>query len=100
MATLTETVNSFNGRISAVEGAFDLTYNTELSDDIKAPNKIGGINAGTTVEDLKKLTLIDIVDLLVFPSIVPTLVQPQVYYSINNQVVEVGTSLNPSLNFY
>lgn len=100
MATLTETVNGFDDRISAVEGAFDLTYNTELSDNIKAPNKIGGINAGTTVEDLKKLTLIDIVDLLVFPSTVPTLNQPYVYYSINNQTIEVGTSLNPSLNFY
>lgn len=96
------TLEDINSRITNIENTFDgaLLYNTSLSDDIQAPNKIGGIAAGTKVSDLKGKSIIDIVDILVFPSIIPTLKQPRAYYSISNQTIEVGQSLNPELNFY
>lgn len=100
ISSLEEIVSGFDERITAVEATFDLTYNTELNDSVTAPSKIGGIAAGTKVGDLKEKTLIEIVDLLVFPSTVPQLRQPYAYYNINNQTIKVGTSLSPVLNFY
>lgn len=98
---LEETVSGFDDRITAVEATFDLTYQTELSDNITAPNKVGGINAGTKVSDLKEKSLIEIVDLLLFPATIPTLKQPSLSYNYSSpQLIKVGTSLTPSLSFY
>ena len=99
-SSLEETISKFDERITAVEADFDLRYNTKLDDNIVAPNKMGGINAGTTVGALKEKTLIEIVDLLVFPSVVPQIKLPYAYYNIGNQTIKVGDSLNPILNFY
>lgn len=98
---LSNTVNSFNERITNIESTFDgsLKYNSSLNDAITAPNKIGGITAGTTVGSLRNKSIIDIIDILVFPSTIPTLRRPYAYYNISDQVIKVGTSLNVILNF-
>ena len=101
LENLSNTVNSFNERITNIENTFDgsLKYNSSLNDAITAPNKIGGITAGTTVGSLRNKSIIDIIDILVFPSTIPTLRRPYAYYSISDKVIKVGTSLEPTLNF-
>lgn len=102
LESLNNTVGGFDERISNIEETFDgaLLYNTTLNDNIKAPNKVGGIEAGTKVSDLKGKSIIDIVDILVFPSVVPTLNEPYAYYSTSNQTIQVGDSITTTLNFY
>lgn len=101
LENLSNTVNSFNERITNIENTFDgsLKYNSSLNDAITAPNKIGGITAGTTVGSLRNKSIIDIIDILVFPSTIPTLRRPYAYYSISDKIIKVGTSLEPTLNF-
>lgn len=103
VGTLSESVQDISERITNIENTFDgsLKYNSSLNDAVTAPNKIGGINAGTTVGSLRDKSLIDIIDILVFPANVPTLRQPSLSYNYNSpQLIKVGTSLTPSLSFY
>lgn len=101
LENLTETVEGFDERITNIENTFDgaLKYNSSLDDAITAPSKIGGITAGTTVGSLRDKSIIDIIDIIVFPSTVPTLRRPYAYYSISDKIIKVGTSLEPTLNF-
>lgn len=75
-------------------------YNTELSDSVTAPVTVGGIKAGTTVGDLKGKTLIDIVDIMLFPTTVRDLVYPRLSYTPATSLIEVGTLFSkPTLTF-
>lgn len=75
-------------------------YTTDLSDDSSVPNKIGGIEAGTKVSDLKGKTFIEILDTLLFPTTVRNLIQPTLTYSYIQNLVKVGSSVqHPILTF-
>lgn len=75
-------------------------YTTDLSDDSSVPNKIGGIEAGTKVSDLKGKTFTEILDTLLFPTTVRNLIQPTLTYSYIQNLVKVGSSvLKPTLTF-
>lgn len=76
------------------------SYQTTLSDDTAAPNSVGGIAQGTTVAELKDKTLSQIIDTLLFPTIVRDLIYPQLYYSTSYQLLEVGSNISyPDLIF-
>jgi hypothetical protein len=47
--------------------------------------------SGTTVESLKNKTFGEILDTLIFPTVVRDLVYPQCYYSGLTSLVEVGS---------
>lgn len=71
------------------------TYQTELPNDTAST-----IIPGTTVEKLKGKQFNEIIDTLLFPTVVRDLVYPQLYYSFSYQIVEVGsTLLTPTLTF-
>lgn len=71
------------------------TYQTELPDDTTST-----VIEGTTVEKLKGKPFNEIIDTLLFPTVVRDLVYPQLYYSFTSQIVEVGTALlTPTLTF-
>lgn len=71
------------------------TYQTELPD-----NTTSTVIQGTTVEKLKGKLFNEIIDALLFPTVVRDLVYPQLYYSFTSQIVEVGsTLLTPTLTF-
>ena len=72
-------------------------YNTTLADNVAAPVTVGGIAAGTTVGDLKGKTLIDIVDIMLFPTTVRDLVYPRLSYSPSSSLIEVGTAFSKPL---
>lgn len=66
----------------------NLTYQTELPDDTTST-----VVEGTTVESLKGKPFNEIIDVLLFPTVVRDLVYPELYYSFTSQIVEVGTPI-------
>ncbi len=64
------------------------TYQTELPDDTSST-----VLEGTTVESLKGKPFNEIIDVLLFPTVVRDLVQPELSYNFTSQIVEVGTPL-------
>ena len=95
---LSENIQKNSEAIEEVSEAF--TYQTSLSDDTTAPSTVGGVQQGTTVSALRGKTLIEIIDTVLFPTLVRDLIYPQVYYSINYELVEVGSTIQrPELYF-
>lgn len=75
-------------------------YNTELAETITAPTTVGGIKSGTTVGELKGKTLIDIIDIMLFPTTVRELVYPKLSYTPSYSLIEVGAAFSrPLLSF-
>lgn len=75
-------------------------YNTMLDDKISAPTTVGGITAGTTVGDLKGKPLVDIIDIMLFPTTVRELVYPKLSYTPSYSLIEVGSAFSkPLLSF-
>lgn len=71
------------------------TYQTELPDDTTST-----VIQGTTVEKLKGKPFNEIIDTILFPTVVRDLVYPDLYYSFASWVVEVGSPLFiPTLTF-
>lgn len=95
---LSENIQKNSEAIEEVSESF--TYRTSLSDDTTAPSTVGGVQQGTTVSALRGKTLIEIIDTVLFPTLVRDLIYPQVYYSINYELVEVGSTIQrPELYF-
>ena len=87
------TVNKHQETLDAIKDSIDIAigYDTELADSITTPNAVGGIPKGTTVGELKGKTLIDIVDILLFPTTIRDLIYPKIsYYPSYSQTIEVG----------
>lgn len=76
-------------------------YNTTLAETLTAPTAVGGIKAGTTVGELKGKTLVDIIDIMLFPTTVRDLVYPTLSYRpATQQLIEVGSAFTrPVLTF-
>lgn len=90
-------VNSNTQNITNIQTRLETiaTYQTELPD-----NTTSTVLQGTTVEKLKGKPFNEIIDTLLFPTVVRELVYPQLYYSFTSQIVEVGsTLLAPTLTF-
>ena len=71
------------------------TYDTALDPSLAMPSTVGGIAAGTTVNDLKGDTLIAMWDDLLFPTVNPTYVLPNNSF-VDNQgpYEEIGDSID------
>lgn len=73
-------------------------YNTTLDPSLATPEDVGGIPSGTTVSSLTGKTFVDIIDDLLFPTILPTYTPPTIsIYSAIGTTQEVGSSISPSL---
>lgn len=73
-------------------------YTSKLDSELTTMNKLGGIDAGTTVSDLNKKTISEILDTLLFPTLYPTKVDGSLSLtSTNNGLVKVGTDITVNL---
>lgn len=75
------------------------SYNTLLDDTLTTPIAVGGIAAGTSAATLKTKNLVQIVDDLLFPTVLPSYVNPTI--SIGSTVTgirEVGSTFSTTLN--
>jgi len=75
------------------------TYDTALDPSLSMPSTVGGITAGTLVNDLKGDTLIKMWDDLLFPTSYPTLTAPSGSFTMGptTTLYEVGS--NATLTF-
>lgn len=97
-----KTVDSQQKTIDSIKNSIDIAigYDTELDDAVTAPEAVGGISAGTKVGDLKGKTLIEIVDIMLFPTTVRDLVYPTLSYYPTYSLIEVGSTFSkPVLTF-
>lgn len=61
-----------------------LRYNSKLPDDEVVPVKIGNIQAGTKVKDLKTKTISEILDDIIFPEVQPDVLEPKAIIGFAN----------------
>ena len=81
----------------AIDFLADEKYRSEMPDDLKVPNNIGGLKAGQTAEDLRKKSISQILDDIIFPELEPTITAPSASISFksgfsNNQIFEVNAT--------
>jgi hypothetical protein len=68
-------------------------YNSNLSADLEMNEDVGGLDAGTRVDDLTGKTLVQLFNDILFPTALPTYTKPTVtLQGLNNQTLEVGTT--------
>lgn len=99
-SSLTVQANSGIVEISGTSSvALATSYNTLLDDGLTTPNAVGGIVSGTSVASLKTKNLVQIVDDLLFPTVLPSYVNPTI--SISSTVTgirEVGSTYSSVIN--
>ena len=77
-----------------------LLYTTDLDDSLTVAITVGGIQKGTKVSELEGKSYNDILDQLLFPTIVRDLIKPTLSYSPREQLIEANTSgIKPALSF-
>lgn len=69
---------------SALDFLADEKYRSEMPDDLEVPNEIGGLAAGTTAEELKKQSISQVLDNILFPEIQPNITNPSANLSFKN----------------
>lgn len=97
-----ESIEIINQKISELQESTSSSgiYDSELKDSDTAPSTIGGIQAGTTVGELRNKSIDEILDKLIFPTSVRELIYPQFYYNTTYQLLEIGSSIiKPILTF-
>ena len=72
-----------------------LKYKSAMPDDLTVPNAIGGLQAGVKAEELKKKTISQVLDDIIFPELNPTVTAPSASISLKdgfsaNRIYEVG----------
>lgn len=70
-------------------------YKSAMPDDLTVPEKIGGLAAGVKASDLKKKTISQVLDDIIFPELQPNVVAPSASIAFkggftNNGIYEVG----------
>jgi len=98
-----KTTGGGSGEVTLVDNAglafdntdLETTYNTTIDDALTVPETVGGIEAGTLASSLKAKNLVQIIDDLLFPTVLPTYVIPTNSTSITglgSTLKEVGSS--------
>lgn len=103
LAVAAATSIDFNSGFSVTDNAgvavINAVYNTALDPTLSMPNSVGGIPAGTLVSDLSGDTIVQILDDLFFPTVLPTYTIPTI--NISSSVTgsgEIGSTINPALS--
>jgi hypothetical protein len=77
----------------------DTIYNSALDPTLATPEDVGGIPAGTTVADLTPLNLVQIVNDLLFPTVLPTYTIPTLGLTSSiGTAHEAGVTVSPVFN--
>ena len=71
------------------------TYNTNMPDELEIPENVFGIQAGTTAAQLKQMTWAQVFDMMLFPTVQPSVIAPSASISFksgfsNNGIYEAG----------
>lgn len=103
VATLASTVATNSSNISSLQtqvGGLTTTYDTTIADSVTTTNDVGALSAGTQASTLKGETITSILDLMLFPTIVPVRASNG-SVSFNNlpTLVKCGDTYNTALNF-
>jgi hypothetical protein len=72
-----------DGQIETTKDAFKLMYTNVSPVNLKVPETIGDIEAGTTAGSLNNYTLSEIIDKLIFKTIYPTVTEPTATIATN-----------------
>lgn len=77
------------------------SYESSLDPNVATVEKLGGINAGTTVAQLTGKSYDEIFDTLIFPTVKPTFVAPTATISLKgySNIQEVGANAPTAANF-
>lgn len=89
---------------NALDFLADEKYRSEMPDELIVPQKIGGLPAGKTAEELKQQSISQILDYILFPELQPSITAPSATISIkngfsNNGIYEVGATAPSLSNF-
>jgi hypothetical protein len=76
------------------------TYNSTISDSLTVPNTVGGITAGTTASSLKAKNIVQVIDDLLFPTVLPTYTIPAIatFTASISGNQEIGSTISQVLN--
>jgi hypothetical protein len=87
---------TYNGaQVITTDTTASVTYDTQLTGNLEMPSDVGGIPAGTIVDDLKGDTFISLFDDLLFPTVNPTFVAPSNGFSDDaSSLIEISSSIN------
>jgi hypothetical protein len=100
-AVTTDTLTAAaNAGIAIVSNVYSTTYNSTISDSLTVPNTVGGITAGTTAATLKAKNIVQIVDDLLFPTVLPTYTIPvvSIFTASASGYQEIGQTISQALN--
>lgn len=88
-------------KLDSVDPSASGTYESSLDPTVATVEKLGGIDAGTTVADLTGKSYDIILDTLIFPTVNPTFVAPSATISLKSYVAtqEVGADAPTVDNF-
>ena len=89
-----------NAGIAINENVYSTTYNTLISDSLTVPNAVGGIAAGTTASSLKSKNIVEIIDDLLFPTVLPTYTIPAIasFTASQSGLKEIGSTISQALS--
>lgn len=88
--------------IGELKDSFNNTfvYSTELPDNLTVYNTVGGIQKGTKVSDLEGHSINDIIDQLLFPTVVNDPIRPSISLTPQKQLLEINSNESaPVLRF-
>jgi hypothetical protein len=89
-----------NAGIAIASNVYSTTYNSTISDSLTVPNTVGGIIAGTTAASLKAKNIVQVIDDLLFPTVLPTYTIPAVsiFTASASGYQEIGQTISQALN--
>lgn len=111
VSSITKTDDTFT--VTYADGSSEelkLMYESAMDDELTTPVKVGGLPAGTKASDLKKKTLSQVFDDILFEEVQPTIQNPSASLAFkdgfaNNSLYEIGapapadpTNFNKSFN--
>lgn len=105
VSDVTKSGDTFTVEYSNSESSeLKLYYASSMDDSLTTPKAIGGLAAGTSAADLKKKTISQILDDIIFEEINPTIVAPSASISLtngfgNNGIYEVNAAAPQENNF-
>ena len=88
-----------NAGLSLENNTLSTIYNTNLASGLAVPAAVGGIDAGTTVEDLNTKTIVGVLNDLLFPTVLAS-ISPNKSVTLTTAsggIYEVGTPLDRTL---
>jgi hypothetical protein len=88
-----------NAGIAINSNVYSTIYNSAISDSLTVPNAVGGIAAGTTASSLKTKNIVQVIDDLLFPTVLPTYAIPTISVSASQSgLKEIGSTISQALS--